>query len=71
VVPSSRCQRTTFRRGTYVPTDGPQQVVRFRWEFNTSEEAITASYDKGILTVSMPVTEPKPAEKHVTIESAD
>jgi len=35
------------------------------------EDAITASYDKGILTVSMPVTEAKPAEKHVTIESAN
>jgi HSP20 family protein len=35
------------------------------------EDAITASYDKGILTVSMPVTSAKPAEKHVTIESAD
>jgi len=35
------------------------------------EDAISATYDKGILTVSMPVTNAKPAEKHVTIESTD
>jgi HSP20 family protein len=35
------------------------------------EDAISASYDKGILTVSMLVTEAKPVEKHVTIESAN
>ena len=35
------------------------------------EDAITASYDKGILTVSMPVTNAKAAERHVTIESAN
>ena len=34
------------------------------------EDAITASYDNGILTVSVPVTDAKPAEKHVTVESA-
>jgi HSP20 family protein len=34
------------------------------------EDAITASYDKGILTVSVPVTEAKPAEKHVEVKSA-
>lgn len=34
------------------------------------EDAITASYDKGILTVSVPVTDAKPAEKHVTVQSA-
>ena len=33
------------------------------------EDAITASYDKGILTISMPVTDAKPAEKHVAVES--
>jgi HSP20 family molecular chaperone IbpA len=33
------------------------------------EDAITASYDKGILTISMPVREPKPAEKRVQITS--
>jgi len=32
------------------------------------EDAIKASYDKGILTVSVPVTEAKPVEKHVAIE---
>jgi HSP20 family protein len=33
------------------------------------EDAITASYDKGILTVSGPVSEPKPAEKRVKVTS--
>lgn len=33
------------------------------------EDAITASYNKGILTVSVPVTEGKPAEKHVEVQS--
>jgi HSP20 family protein len=33
------------------------------------EDAITASYDKGILTVSVPVSEPKPAEKRVKVTS--
>jgi HSP20 family protein len=32
------------------------------------EEAIKASYDKGILTVSVPVSDAKPAERRVTIE---
>lgn len=31
------------------------------------EHAISASYDKGILTVSVPVTQAKPADKHVKI----
>lgn len=35
------------------------------------EDAITANYDKGILTVSVPVTEAKAAaEKHVEVKSA-
>ena len=34
------------------------------------EDSIKASYDKGILTVSVPVTEAKPVEKHVAIEAA-
>ena len=34
------------------------------------EDAIKASYDKGILTVSVPVTEAQTAEKHVAVESA-
>ncbi|MBN3508686.1 Hsp20/alpha crystallin family protein [Mycolicibacterium septicum] len=34
------------------------------------EDAIKASYDKGILTVSVPVTQPAgPAEKHIAIEA--
>ena len=35
------------------------------------EDAIKASYDKGILTVSVPVTEAKPAEKHVEVQSTN
>lgn len=34
------------------------------------EDAIKASYDKGVLTVSVPLTEVKAAEKHVEIQSA-
>ncbi len=34
------------------------------------EDGIKAGYDKGILTVTVPVSEVKPTEKHVTIESA-
>ena len=33
------------------------------------EDAIKASYDEGILTVSVPVTEAQAAEKHVAVES--
>jgi len=35
------------------------------------EEDVKASYDKGILTVSVAVSESKPAEKHVPIASAN
>jgi HSP20 family molecular chaperone IbpA len=35
------------------------------------QDAIKASYDKGILTVSVPVTEADTAEKHVAVESAE
>jgi HSP20 family molecular chaperone IbpA len=33
------------------------------------EDGIKAGYDKGILTVSVPVTEVEPAGKHVAVES--
>lgn len=33
------------------------------------EDAITASYDKGILTVTVPVAAEKAAEKHVEVKS--
>lgn len=33
------------------------------------EDAITAGYDKGILTVTVPVAADKPAEKHVEVKS--
>jgi HSP20 family molecular chaperone IbpA len=35
------------------------------------EDGIKASYDKGILTVSVPIAEPQTSEKHVVIESAE
>ncbi|HXY66111.1 MAG TPA: HSP20 family small heat-shock protein [Mycobacterium sp.] len=35
------------------------------------EDDVTATYDKGILTVSVAVKEAKPAEKHVPIASAN
>ncbi len=31
------------------------------------EDAIKASYDKGILTISVPVAEPKPVEKRIEV----
>lgn len=34
-----------------------------------NEDDIKATYDKGILTVSVPVVEAKPSEKHVKIQS--
>ncbi len=35
------------------------------------EDAVKASYDKGILTVSVPVTQAaEGAEKHVTVQAA-
>jgi HSP20 family protein len=38
--------------------------------FGADEDAIKASYDQGILAVSVPVTEAQTAEKHVAVESA-
>ena len=35
------------------------------------EDAIKATYDKGILTVSVPVSESQPAEKHVAVSSTN
>lgn len=35
------------------------------------EDAIKASYDKGILTVSVPVSESQTAEKHVAVSSTN
>ncbi len=35
------------------------------------EDNIEATYDKGILTVSVAISEPKPAERHVQVKSAD
>lgn len=35
------------------------------------EESIDATYDKGILTVSVAVSEGKPAERHIEVQSAN
>jgi HSP20 family protein len=35
------------------------------------EDNIEAKYDKGILSVSVAVSEPKPAERHVQVQSAN
>ena len=35
------------------------------------EDNIEATYDKGILTVSVTVSEPQPAERHVQVQSAN
>ncbi len=35
------------------------------------EDNIEATYDKGILTVSVAVSEPKPAERHVQVQAAN
>jgi HSP20 family molecular chaperone IbpA len=35
------------------------------------EENIEATYDQGILTVSVAISEPKPTERHVPIQSAN
>ena len=34
-----------------------------------NEDDIKATYDKGILTVAVPIAEPKPAEKRIKVES--
>jgi len=36
-----------------------------------NEDDVKATYDKGILTVSVAIAEPKPAEKHVPIAPAN
>lgn len=35
------------------------------------EDAVKASYAKGILTVAVPVKEVQPAEKHIAVEAAE
>ena len=35
------------------------------------EDSIEAGYDKGILTVSVAVSEPKPTERHIQVKSAN
>jgi HSP20 family protein len=36
-----------------------------------NEDDIKANYDKGILTVSVAISEPKPSERHVKIQSSN
>jgi HSP20 family protein len=38
---------------------------------SADEDAIKASYDKGILTVTVPLTQAEAAEKHVDIQSTN
>jgi HSP20 family protein len=54
--------RTEFNYGSFVRS--------VSLPAGADEDAIKASYDKGILTVSVPVAEAKQAEKHVEIKSA-
>ena len=38
---------------------------------NDPEDDIKATYDKGILTVSVAVSEAAPADKHIAVQTAD
>lgn len=51
--------RSEFTYGSFVRTVGLPQ--------GANENDITASYDKGILTISVAVSEAQPSEKHITI----
>jgi len=54
--------RSEFSYGSFVRTSLP---------VGADEDDVKATYDKGILTVSVAVKESKPAEKHVPIASAN
>lgn len=54
--------RSEFAYGSFVRTVTLPQ--------GADEDGIKASYDKGILTVSVPVADAKPTEKHVQVELA-
>lgn len=53
--------RSEFSYGTFARSVTPPR--------GADEDAITASYDKGILTVSVPVAADKPAEKRVEVKA--
>lgn len=55
--------RSEFSYGTFIRT--------VSLPANADEDNITAAYDKGILTISVPVSEPKPSEKHIRVQSTN
>ena len=55
--------RSEFSYGSFVRSVSLPQ--------GADEDAIKASYDKGILTVSVPVNAAQPAEKHVPVEPGE
>ncbi len=55
--------RSEFSYGSFVRT--------LSLPAGADEENIEATYDKGILTVSVAVSEANPAERHVQVESAN
>ncbi|MCV7031082.1 HSP20 family small heat-shock protein [Mycobacterium sherrisii] len=55
--------RSEFSYGSFVRTVSLPE--------GADEDNIEASYDKGILTVSVAVSEPKAAERHVQVQSAN
>ncbi len=55
--------RSEFSYGSFVRT--------LSLPAGADEDNIEAAYDKGILTVSVAVSEAKPAERHVQVKSAD
>jgi HSP20 family molecular chaperone IbpA len=55
--------RSEFSYGSFVRAVSPPA--------GADEDNIEATYDKGILTVSVAVSEPKPAERHVPVQSAN
>ena len=55
--------RSEFSYGSFVRSVSLPQ--------GADEDAIKATYDKGILTVSVPVSETQPAAKHVAVEAVN
>lgn len=55
--------RSEFSYGSFVRT--------MTLPAGSDEDDIKATYDKGILTVSIAVSEPTSPEKHITVESAN
>ena len=55
--------RSEFSYGSFVRTVSLPK--------GADENDVKATYDKGILTVSVGLSEPKPAEKHIRVESGN